>query len=417
VPRTIAILGAGFGGLRAAMLLGKAIRRHRLTDCRVALVERNDFHTYAPLLHEVSASPEEVASYYDLKSIVTFPLAWVLGRYAIERVCDTISSLDLQNGQVALASGRRLDYDYLIVALGAETNFYGIPGLQEGALGLKTFDDAIRIRDAIWLSSCTSNRLRIVVCGGGSTGVELAGELQPWLNAITRAGRCRTGITLLHAGPSVLSGSSRRVAEKVADRLARLKVKVLTDERIVAIDSEARMARLESGMLIPFDVLIWTAGVKPNSVLDSLPVRYAAGGRLAVAADLSVIAERNTRLHGKVYGVGDVACVAVPEGGQAAPMTARSAISQASVAARNVIADIRGEPGIAYTPRSYPYIIPVGGKYAVAKAGPFVIAGFPAWLFKGGVELGYLLAILPPLQALRVWLKGIKLFTLNDRLG
>jgi NADH dehydrogenase len=98
-------------------------------------------------------------------------------------------------------------------------------------------------------------------------------------------------------------------------------------------------------------------------------------------------------------------------------MTARSAISQATVAARNVIADIRGEPAIAYRPRNYPYLIPVGGKYAVAKLGPFVVSGFPAWLFKGSVELGYLLAILPPLHALRIWLKGIRLFTLNDRLG
>lgn len=256
-----------------------------------------------------------------------------------------------------------------------------------------------------------------MVGGGGSTGVELAGELQPWLNAIAQAGRCRTGITLLHAGTSILSGFSQRVVEKVADRLARLKVKVLTDERIVAIDTEARRVRLESGMQIPFDVLIWTAGVTPNSVLGGLPIRYAAGGRLAVAADLSVLADGDMRLHGKVYGVGDAACMAVPEGGQVAPMTARSAISQASVAARNVIADIRGEPGVVYQPRSYPYIIPVGGKYAVAKVGPIVIDGFSAWLFKGGVELGYLLAILPPLHALRIWLKGIKLFTWNDRLG
>ena len=417
MPRTIAILGAGFGGLRAAMLLGKAIRCHRLTDCRVVLVERNDFHTYAPLLYEVSASPEDVAGYYDLKSIVTFPLAAVLGDDAIEVMRDTVSGLDLQNGRVALASGAHLDYDYLIIALGAQTHYFGIPGMQKGALGLKSFDDAIRIRDAVWLSSCTLNRLRIVIGGGGSTGVELAGELQPWLNAITREGRCRTGITLLHSGPTVLNGFSPRVVGKVAGRLARLQVKVLTDERIVAIDREAHLARLESGMQIPFDVLIWTAGVTPNPVLGGLPVRYAKGGRLALAADLSVLPEGETPLHGKVYGVGDVAGAAMRKDGQDVPMTARNAISQASVAARNVIADIRGEAGLAYTPRSCPYIIPVGGKYAVAKIGPFVVGGLPAWLFKGAVELGYLFAILPPLHALRVWFKGIRLFTLNDRLG
>jgi NADH dehydrogenase FAD-containing subunit len=81
------------------------------------------------------------------------------------------------------------------------------------------------------------------------------------------------------------------------------------------------------------------------------------------------------------------------------------------------MAEIHGKPGVAYRPRSDPVIIPVGGKYAVAKIGPFVIGGFPAWLFKGGVELNYLLAILPRQQALRIWIKGIRLFTLNDRLG
>lgn len=116
----------------------------------MVLVDRNDFHTYAPLLYEVSATPEEVATYFDLKSIVTFPLAKVLGEYAIERVRDTVSGLDLPNGQISLVSGKRLDYDYLIIAIGAENHYYGIPGLQEGALVLKTFDDAIRIRDAVW---------------------------------------------------------------------------------------------------------------------------------------------------------------------------------------------------------------------------------------------------------------------------
>lgn len=417
MQRTIAILGAGFGGLRAAMLLGKALRRHKLRDWRVVLVDRNNYHTYAPLLYEVSATPEEVATYFDLKSIVTFPLPKVLCGHDVELVRDTVSGLDFPRGKVALASGSSLDYDYLIIALGAEANYYGIAGLQEAALGLKTFDDAMRIRDAIWLSSCTVKKMTIVVGGGGSTGVELAGELQPWLNEITRGGRCSTGITLLHAGASVLSGFPQRVVEKVATRLDQLKVKILTDERVVAVESSEHIVRLESGLQIPFDILIWTAGVKPNSVLGKLPVQYESNGRLAVAEDLSLIADGEMHLHGKVYGVGDAVYVSSTSGGQPVPMTARSAIAQASVAARNVIADIQGKPSIAYKPKSYPYIIPAGGKYAVAKVGPFVVAGFPAWLFKGVVELGYLLAILPPLHALRVWFKGIKLFTLNDRLG
>ena len=99
-------------------------------------------------------------------------------------------------------------------------------------------------------------------------------------------------------------------------------------------------------------------------------------------------------------------------------MVARAAISQGTIAVKNIVRETRGEkPNLKYGPRKYPYIIPVGGKYAVSKIGPLVIAGFFGWILKGLVELNYLFSIMPNTKALKIWLKGLKLFIQNDRLG
>ena len=422
-PRTnapskkIAILGAGFGGLRAAMVLGTKIRRMGLKDCRITLVDRNDFQTFSPLLYEVSTTPKEIADYLNLKSLVTFPLEKVLRDRQVELVQDTVRHLDLVDGKIALASGRDLDYDYLIIALGVETRFFDTDRLQEATMGLKSFNDAITIRDAIWQSSCTARHLSIVVCGGGPTGVELSGELQGWLNEISRLGRCQTGITLIHAGPTVLSRFPHKVANKVAARLARLNVNVIANDRIVAIQYDDNTIRLESGRIVMFDMLIWTGGVKLNEVLGNLPVKYE-NGRISVADDLAVVpADEGAVLHGKVYGIGDAVSCHYSQSGQEVPMLTWAAVSEASVAARNVIADILDKPAAPYKPMHYPYVIPVGGKYAVARVGPVTLSGYSAWFFKELVEFGYLVSILPAGYAWRIWFRELRIFTQNDNLG
>ncbi len=103
--------------------------------------------------------------------------------------------------------------------------------------------------------------------------------------------------------------------------------------------------------------------------------------------------------------------------GNSVPMVARAAIIQGTIAAKNIIRDIRGQPHLKYAPKNYPYIIPVGGKYAIAKIGPVITCGFFGWILKGLVELNYLFSIMPNVRALKIWLKGLKIFIQNDRLG
>ncbi|MEX2410610.1 MAG: hypothetical protein WD607_04435, partial [Candidatus Paceibacterota bacterium] len=114
------------------------------------------------------------------------------------------------------------------------------------------------------------------------------------------------------------------------------------------------------------------------------------------------------------YAIGDISCIYDPKTGNPTPAVARSAIEQGRIVAHNILN--KNNPK-EYKYKKYPYIIPIGGKYAVAKIGPIVFSGFIAWVFKGVVELNYFLSILPFFKALKVWFKGLKIFIKNDRLG
>lgn len=129
-------------------------------------------------------------------------------------------------------------------------------------------------------------------------------------------------------------------------------------------------------------------------------------------------------LHGKIYGLGDSVCFFDPITGQPTPRVARAALIQAGVVAHNIVEDIKAKEGLTkkashktYKPKVYPYILPVGGKYAIAKMGSFIISGLAGWIIKLFVELNYLFSIMSSWRALKIWLVGIKIFIKNDRLG
>ncbi|MBI2592710.1 MAG: NAD(P)/FAD-dependent oxidoreductase [Candidatus Colwellbacteria bacterium] len=411
--KKIVILGAGFGGLHAAMVLGKKIGRRN----EVILIDRNPYHTYTPTLYEIATTSKEVANLVDLKSIVTFPIAEILKGMPVGFTEAEIKELDLKGGDIHLDDGQKLKYDFLIIALGAETNYFNIPGLKENSLDLKSFNEAVKIRDTVWnLIDGGNKNVKILIGGGGSTGVELAGELQQWLCEFDKGHKkCFAEVKIIEAGPSILNGFPKTVVEKVMRRLARLAVEVITNEAIKEVAKKEVL--LNSGKKIPFDVLIWAGGVKANSLTSGLPLKIERRGRAEVMPGMICLPESpELKLFGKIYGLGDVTCF-YKNDGTPIPSVARAAISQADIVAKNIICDIYGKEPVKYKPTEYPYIIPVGGKYAVAKVGPIIISGFSAWILKGFVELNYLLSIMPPGRAVKTWLRGLKIFIQNDRLG
>ncbi len=412
----IVILGAGFGGLQTALTLSKQLTRHRLNgEYSVILVDKNSFHTFTPLLYEVAATSPETASDLELQSIVTFPFEKLVGKRNIVFVQDEFVTLDPDRKVVTL-SRSSIEFIYLVVALGSEVHYFDVPGLGEYALPLKTFDDAIRIRDRIVSTFRSSERnVRIVIGGGGPTGVELASEIRQWIPELEKEcnrTNCGAEVTIVEGAARVLAALDKRISAQAMQRLHDLGISVLLNTRI--IHAEERKIYLSSEISKEYDIFIWTGGVKANSATDQIP--FKKGGRGRIETDANTIP--NDSKHDFVFAIGDNASPYHPLSHAPTPLMARPAIIEGRVAAENIISKITGKKKMCrYQFRNYPYIIPLGGKYAIARVGKVVLSGFPAWIFKGFTELNYFLSIMPPWTAIGVWLKGFLIFIKNDRLG
>src|SRR3989338_3214738 len=427
--QSIVVLGAGFGGLRAAVLIAKKIKNLNLANkYKVVLVDRNNYQTFTPTLYEAATTSKETANYFQIKEIITFPMAEVIKNLPIKFINSQVEGIDLINGDVHCkafeVAHEELKFDYLVLALGSETNYFDIEGLKENSFALKTFIDALKIRDKILdLAALGKDIIKIVIGGGGSTGVELAGEIQEWLCQLKKeVGQCVSQVTIVEASSTILPGFHPKIVNKIQKRLKNLGVEVSVGDSIELI--RPGKAILKSKREMSYDILIWTGGVKAVPLVATLPLKTEKRGRIEVAGEMECLPQSsNLKLYGKIYGIGDAVCFYDIVTGKPIPGVARAAISQANVAARNIIEQIKSiefknyKPRIkSYKPMDYPYIIPVGGKWAVAKFGPIVVSGLIGWVIKGLVELNYLISILPFWKALKIWLKGLRIFIQNDRL-
>ncbi|MBU6141520.1 FAD-dependent oxidoreductase [Patescibacteria group bacterium] len=425
--KKIIIAGAGFGGLKTALLLhAELLRLGLLEKYEIVLIDRNPYHTYTPLLYEAATTSKEFVDLAGLESVVTFPISMILKGKKITFLERSMSRIDLEKGVISFVNHGDLLFDYAVLALGSETNYFNIPGMAEHALTLKSFRDAVEIRDALWNKMEQHVRgLRVVIGGGGSTGVELAGEVRLWLEELEQEFKTNgSSVTIIEGMPTVLGGFAPKIVAKVMSRLQKIGVTLMTQEFIQTVSATA--ASLKSGKTVPFDVLIWTGGVKPSSLTDQLPLRRDKRGHIdpSDSMDCPAISD-GISLHGRIYALGDATSFYPSGAERPIPMTAQTAIGQAKVVAHNLIEDIEAAEGrrakgsyVSYTPKEYPYVIPVGGKYAVAKIGPLVLSGIAGWIVKCFVELYYLLGdVLPNGHAMRIWLKGLGIFLRNDRLG
>ncbi|MBI2278539.1 MAG: FAD-dependent oxidoreductase [Candidatus Brennerbacteria bacterium] len=429
--KNIVVLGGGFGGLQAALRLGKFIRRAGLGGkYSVVLVDKHPRHIFTPLLYEVATTSEASLPAgkrntiaHELEPLVAYPLKELLESSGVEFHLDEVRRLDILEGVAHLKTGK-LDYEYLVIALGSETNYFDIPGLAAHGLPLKTFEDALAIRERLDPRVGENKGLtRVVIGGAGSTGVELAGEIREWSCARPYTKTCNIHVTLVESGHNILGAMDARVQAKATARLKKLRVQIFTEERVVRVDT--REIHLKSGEHILHDIFIWTGGVRAVPLTEELPMKREGKGRIEITSGMECLPiGEDLRVAGNIYAVGDIACLYDPETKQPSPWMARPAMMGARCAAKNIIERIKFAEGISraikthtYRVPDYPYIVPVGGKYAVAKIGPFVISGFLAWVFKGIVELNYFLSIMPWWRALSVWLRGFLLFIKNDRMG
>lgn len=389
--RNIVIVGGGFGGITAALKLGRNIGRIR--DFEIILVDKNPYHLYTPALYEIAAIPDKEARAPISKSILTIPLEDIMQKSGVRFLRGELTALDKEKRMVEIKDHRGpLPYHFLILALGSETNYFNIPGIQEHSYPLKTFPDAVRLRNRIEELVKTRDNLAITVGGGGSTGVELAAELINFIGVLkeqyTKEKICDVTVTILEGSPEILPGFAAWLVKRSRARLEKLGVIIKTATRVLSVTPEKIVT--DSGE-IPCHLFIWAGGVRVPGVVFSLGLPQNPKGQIAVNEFLEA--------GPGIYAIGDNAGF-IP----ALPRNVPVAEGEARHLAKNIIRELTGHKKRPFRPMShYPYILAVGKKYAVADLVLIRFWGILGWIAKLLVELRYLLFILPLRKAIRVW--------------
>lgn len=396
---TIAILGAGFGGVRCALTLEKLLRKAGFSH-RIVLIDKNRYHTFIPAIYEVASAAAGVSeeALYDRVNILIKNL--IKGR-RIEFIKADVSSIKLKNRYLAFTDGNGIDFDYLVIALGSQPNFYSIKGLDEYSTSLKSFVSAITIRRSVKLADEIPSS--IIIGGGGTTGVELAAELTTCFRDVCPE------ITIVHGEDRILPSFPKDISELATKRLSSLGVRLRLGQRIKEVRTSSVI--LDSGKSLRFDCLFWTGGIAPHGLIKKLPAQKEEGF-LKVNTCLEILSKKGEPYE-HIFALGD-ATIVYDDKNKLVPWTAQKAIDEGEQVAQNIFRMLSGTKVNVCVPQTIRFIIPVGGKWAIVKLNGVVYAGFFGWILKNLVELRYLASILPWHKAFYKWLRAVITFSRND---
>ncbi|HLK91222.1 MAG TPA: NAD(P)/FAD-dependent oxidoreductase [Polyangia bacterium] len=379
----VVIVGAGFGGLTAAKVLGG-------TDVAVTVVDRLNYHLFQPLLYQVALAELSATD-------VAYPIRRILRHHAnIEVLLDEVRAIDLKARRVRLAGGSELAYDYLIVAAGAETSYFGHPEWASVAPGLKDLTDALEVRrrvltalEAAEGTEDPAERRRLctfVVVGGGPTGVELAGAIADLAREILfqdfhRVKPSDTRVVLVEMADRILLPFEPSLSASAADQLRELGVEVRVGVCVERIDANGVLV---GGEAISARTVLWAAGVRPSPLAAALGQPLDRAGRVIVERDGTIPG------HPEAFVVGDMAGL-TPVGASAPlPGVSPVAIQEGRAAARNIL---RAKSGLPYEPFHFfdkGFMATIGKARAVAELGRLRLSGLVAWLAWVFVHLWYL---------------------------
>lgn len=374
------IVGAGFAGLRAARELGRA-------RARVTVVDRRNHHLFQPLLYEVATAA------------LTGPDVAATTRSVLRRQKNTtvilaeVLDVDLNAREVVLDDGR-FAYDYLIVAAGAQPNYFGHDEWARHAPALKSLADAIEIRRRILLAYEAAERiddrarrcswLTFAIVGGGPTGVEMAGALAD-VSRHTLARDFRnfdpseTKVILLEGGDRLLSAMPAELSREAQRQLRRRGVEVLTNTLVEEVTADGLIA---GGKKIETHTVLWAAGVRPSSLASALGTTLERG-RVRVQDDLSIPG------HPEVFVVGDL--MAKEQDGKDLPMLAPVAIQSGRHAAQNILRRLTDQPTRPFRYVDRGEVAVIGRSSAVGRVGAWHLRGFAAWILAWVVHIFWLI--------------------------
>ena len=378
------IVGAGFGGLAAAKALAGA-------PVEVTIVDRHNFHTFSPLLYQVATAglaAEDIAP--NVRGIVQ-RAANVQARLA------TVHGIDVDGRSVVVDEGPPIPYDWLILAAGAVSSDFGVPGVAAHAIPLKTLADATRVRSTVLrrfeaadVDPALVGRgvLTFVVAGGGPTGVELCGALAELFTKVlakdfkdldVASGR----VILVEMSDALLGVFSARSQAEAKRELEQRGVEVLLGTAIASVDAES--VHLRDGRVIPTRTVVWAAGVRPNPLAAVLGLALSARGGIIVGPDLS------TPSHPEIFVVGDLADAPAADGATY-PQLAPVAMQAGRHAARTILRRNAGKPAKRFRYRDKGTMATIGRRSAVAEL-PLGIrfGGTLGWLSWLGLHLVFLI--------------------------
>ncbi len=397
--KQIVILGAGFGGVYTAVHLLKRIKRE--DNLQVILINKTNYFLFAPMLHEVATGGLN-------RSNIVQPIREILQHPNFDFLRCTVQTIDTQK-KIITTEKSTLTYDYLVIALGAENDFYDIPGAKEHALPLKTLHDAVAIRnhvlDVLEYSAAmlkvkrNDPNLTFAIVGAGPTGVEVAGELAEFIDQnlkrnyphLREYGR-KIYLIQKHAGiMPFIANKSREAAVK---RLQKEKVSIITNAAVTKVTKSG--IEINNKEKIATNTVIWTSGVKPTSITTK-PKTTNDRGYFPVNAQLRVEGVQD------IYALGDCALLINPADNKQVPALAQVAVRQAEITAKNILHEIRKEPLESFIFKPSGLLVSVGKRFAVADIYGIKFKGFVAWWLWRTIYLSKLVGWRNKLQVAYDW--------------
>ncbi len=363
MKKRIVIIGGGFGGVYAA----KHLARHASKNLEVILISERNYFLFTPLLHEVATGSLSPTS-------VTEPLREIFRKGEVKIKIGWVNEINKDDGFVML-DGEQIEFDYLVIATGAKINDFGLPGVLENTIGLKSLEDAIEIRKKVIeiyereLTGVLNRKeklLNLVIIGGGPTGVELAAELDDFVSEIendykkSKKSGLRTKIYLINSADELLVQFPKSLRDEAKSILEKKRIGILNNFYVSKVEKGKIFNR--EGEEIRADLIVWTAGVMPNT---------KNGQRLLTNEKLQVLGYEN------IFAMGDMGSISKLT--NPLPMLAQVAVAEAPVVANNILALINKKPLQDFDFESKGLLVSLGKFKAVGQISRITITGFLAW--------------------------------------
>lgn len=394
----IIVVGAGFGGLQAVKKLAKN------KELRITLIDRSNHHLFQPLLYQVATavlSPADIA----------IPSRSLMDSYQnVTVIMDEVTDIDKDNDFVILGD-RKIHFDYLILAAGAQTGYFGHDEWKEYTTGLKNLTDALQIRKRLLLSfeeaenhpDRADGLLKFIIIGGGPTGVELAGSIAELSHRIIIKDfrNINTGeseITLIEGGADLVPAFSRELAVYTKKQLEKRGVNVMLNTRVIDIEDKRVVVKtLDGEKTLEGNIIIWAAGVEANSFDHNSVFLTDRSKRLIVNRFCSFDDYPN------IFVIGDLANCK-DENGKPLPGVSAVAMQEGRYAAKTIIDDINGKKRVPFRYIFKGNMATIGRKDAIAEFKSFKLTGFFAWLAWLLVHLFYQVGFKNKVSILLTWM-------------